>query len=119
MVFNGVDNVEIINVHPMNDLNETHYISMVKKANEPVFYVTCCCNSDWYYEFYLENNSDYERVKFNVMEAIFECDTMEELLCYLSEVFEDGFSDILVEDVAELQTGEIECDQDCANCEFC
>ena len=105
MVYKGSDLVEIIQVHPMDELDETHFINMVKPADSATFYVTCCCDEEWIYEFYLNNNSDYERVKFNIMEAIFDCMTMNELLKTLSEVFEDGFSDMMVE---------IDC-----NCENC
>jgi hypothetical protein len=107
MVYKGTDNIEIIQVHPMDNLSETHFISLVKPANSPTFYVTCCCNEDWGYEFYLENNSDYERIKFNIMETIFEAETMNDLLETLSEVFEDGFSDIMVENC------------DCEDCNCC
>lgn len=109
MVYHGTDNVEMIQIRPMDDLDNVHFISMVKNANEPTFYVTCCCDDNWGYEFYLENNSDYDRIKFNIMEAIFECNTMDELLVVLSEVFEDGFSDLMVENNG--------CD--CDNCDHC
>lgn len=105
MVYHGSDLVEIIQVHSMDDLKTTHYINLVKPADTPTFYVTCCCDDTWMYEFYLNNNSDYERVKFNIMEAVFECGTMDELMATLSEVFEDGFSDIMIEE-----------DCDCENC---
>lgn len=110
MVYHGTCAVERIMVHPMNELGETHFIELVKAADEPVFYVTCCCDEDWFYEFYMSNNSDYERIKHNIMESVFECETMEELLKTLSEVFEDGFADILISE---------ECDGDCENCKNC
>lgn len=96
MVYRGTDLVEIIAISPMNSLDEEHYINIVKSATEPTFYVTCCCYEDWKYEFYLENNSDYERIKWCIMDAIFECDTMYELIDTLSATFEDGFEDIIV-----------------------
>lgn len=107
MVFCGTGNVERIFVHPMNKLNESHYIDIVTSKDDPTFFVTCCCDEDWGYEFEY-NKSDYERVKFNIMEMIFECDTMDELLDVLSEVFEDGF-----------ETIDDECDGDCHHCECC
>lgn len=107
MVYCGTGNVERIFVHPMNNLNESHYIDIVTNKDDPTFFVTCCCDEDWVYEFEY-NKSDYERVKFNIMEMIFECDTMDELLDALSEVFEDGFE--IIDD---------ECDGDCQHCECC
>ena len=109
MVYHGSDLVEIIQVHPMDDLKATHYINLVKSADTPTFYVTCCCDDEWGYEFYLENNADYERVKFNIMEAIFECEDVVELLDELRDMFEDNFADILIGDV---------CDDDCENNEY-
>ena len=98
MVYRETNQIESIEVSPMNGLNEAHYINLVKSGNEPTFYVTCCCDEDWGYEFYLENNSDYERVKFAIMNLIFECETIDDLLNMLSDTFEDGFADIIVED---------------------
>ena len=80
-----------------DDGMEIHFIEMTKEADMPIFSVSCCCDDDWYYEFYMENNTDYERVKFNILSAIFECEDMDELLTCLSEVFEDGFANILIE----------------------
>ena len=109
MIYKGTYDVEIIEVTPMDDLSEAHYIQMQKSRDDATFSVTCCCDEDWCYEFEY-NKSDYERVKFNVMECIFECETMDELLDTLSEVFEDGFE--------PLDRDVVECDGDCENCEF-
>lgn len=112
MVYHGTDLVEVIQVHPMDDLGGTHCVNLVKSADNATFYVTCCCDEDWSYEFYMLNNSDYERIKFVIMEAIFNCDTMDELMETLSETFEDGFEDILVnsECCGECCCGECECE---------
>jgi len=104
MVYQGTMVSESILV---NDLNETHFIELTKAADVPVFYVTCCCDENWFHAFSMRNSSDYERVKYNIMENVFESDTMEELLETLSEIFEDGFSDILIEE---------ECNGDCDHC---
>lgn len=98
MVYSGTGAAEFIVVRPMDELDKEYGIELVKMPDGPTFVVACDYDDDWGYEFFLENNSDYERVKFCIMEAIFECDTMYELLDVLSEVFEDGFEDILVED---------------------
>lgn len=108
MIYHGTDLVEVIQVHPMDAMNETHYINLVKCADEPMFYVNCCCDEDWGYEFQMNNNSDYERVKLNIFDAIWECEDMDSLMRVLSETFEDGFANILVED---------ECNGDCEHCE--
>lgn len=89
-----------------DDGMEMHFVTMTKHADMPIFSVSCCCDDDWYYEFYLENNTDYERVKFNILSAIFECEDMDSLMRALSETFENGFADILVKD-------ECECNENC------
>ena len=114
MVFCGTGAVERIFVHPMDDLNSSHYIDLIMGKDTPTFAVTCCCDDDWCYEF-VYNKSDYERIKFNIMEAIFECDTMEELLDELTERFEDGFSDLFVDLEPD---DDFECDGDCEDCIF-
>lgn len=109
MVYYGTDIVEYIVFNTAGDPENKHLIGMTKHSDAPVFTVDCCCDSEWRYDFWMENNSDYERVKFNIMDAIFECEDVDSLMRVLSEVFEDGFSDILVKD---------ECDCD-GSCEVC
>lgn len=105
MMYRGSMFIERIGFCPDGNPKNTHFIEMCK--GDGIFTVAFCCNLDWHYEFAFDNVSDYERVKYNVMEQIFECDSIEELLDQLSEIFEDGF-DIITED---------ENDVECANCE--
>ena len=114
MVYHGTSAHEIIQFHMIGCPNDLHFIELTKSAVKPTFYVTCCCDPEWGYEFYMENNSDYERIKMVIMDALMDCDHMEELLCELSEIFEDGFEDILVEDDCDCG-----CNFDCDNCECC
>ena len=107
MIYHGTSVHEIIQFHAIGE-SDLHCIELIKAADEPTFSVICCCDPEWYYEFYMENNSDYERVKFAIMDAMFEYYSVDELLDELSDIFEDCFEDILVEDV---------CDGDCEHCE--
>lgn len=111
MIYHGTSVHEMIQFHPIGCKNELHFIEMTKSAEGPTFSVMCCCDPDWYYEFYMENNSDYERVKMAILDSVFNCDDVEELMDELSEIFEDGFEDILVDDRCD-------CDFDCDNCEY-
>ena len=88
-----------------------HWIALAKAKDEPKFCVTCCCSDEWIWEFWY-NKSDYERIKFTVMEAIFGCETVEELMEDLDGVFEEGFEDIVAYD-----DDEFECDGCCDECE--
>lgn len=114
MVYHGTSVSESIQFHLIGQPNQIHWIEMTKCANKPTFIVTCCCDMNWGYEFYMENNSDYERVKMVIMESIMNCEDIDELMDELSEIFEDGFDGILVEDDCDCG-----CDFDCDNCECC
>ena len=107
MVYYGTENTELIIFHRVGDIDDIHYIGMIKSADVPTFTVRCCCDSEWEYEFYMDNNSDYERVKMAIMDAALEAEDIEDLMGILSEVFEDGFEEILVKH---------ECDGNCENC---
>ena len=98
MVYHGTYVTETIAMRPMDALNEMHFVMLSRSAEDDTVHVSCCCDEDWAYTFHMDNTSDYERIKYNIMTAMFECDTIEELLDTLSEVFEDGFADILIQD---------------------
>jgi hypothetical protein len=108
MMYRGSSFIEVIAMCPEGEMDNTHYIQISK--GDGMFTVSYCCDPDWGHTFYLDSMSDYERVKFNIMEAIFECEDPMELLDELDERFEGGFADILMKD---------ECDEDCENCENC
>lgn len=114
MIYCSTGKMERLFIHEIDDMNTSHYIDLIMATDTPTFAVTCCCDEDWIYEF-VYSASDYERVKYNIMEAIFNCDTMEELLDELTEIFEDGFSDILVDFEPD---DDFECDGDCEDCIF-
>lgn len=108
MVYYGTYTSERLIFHAAGNPNDAHYIMLTKSADTPTFFVTCCCDEEWGYELLMESNSDYERVKWNIMNLIFDCETMDELLEEISEVIEDGFEGLLVN----------ECDG-CCNCDHC
>ena len=96
MVYFGTSNAELIYIHEVGNPDEVHSICLEKSAVESVFDVSYCCDPNWGYRFRMDNNSDYERVKMVVMECIFDCESTDELLDSLSEIFEDGFDELLV-----------------------
>jgi hypothetical protein len=105
---------ETIWIGPENDLEEVHYIELHKADDEQVFYVTTCCNPDWVWAFWLDDSSNYEMVKFTIMEAAFEGCCINKVLDTLDDIFAEDFADILVEDEDE---DECDCNGDC--CEQC
>lgn len=101
---------ESIAVHPLNDINDTQYVELIKYGDIPMFAVwTDDGEDEWFWEFEYLNPSDYERVKMSIFDAIFGCDTMLELAEALDAIFENDFVDILVVD---------ECSE-CNGCEGC
>lgn len=110
MIYCQTINKECIAVHPLNDTNSAHFVEIAKYGNIPMFAVWMNDGEDdWFWEFEMFTPSDYERVKMNIFDAIFECDTMLELAEALDAIFEDSFEDILIVD---------ECDK-CDGCEGC
>ena len=102
---------ERIAVHPMNDVNNTQVVELVKYGDEPIMLVTLYDGKEnWMWEFDITNPSHYERIKLTIFDMIHECDTMKELALMLDSIFIDGFSPILI--------GEDPC-EDCEGCEFC
>ena len=100
MIYHGTYNREIIVVHPEDNENNYQLVEMGKEADQSVFSVEMWDGDEgWSWEFILGNNSDYERVKYCIFEAIFEADTMKELAGMLDDIFNDGFSDILLHDM--------------------
>lgn len=110
MVYRGTSNTETIWFRQENDFKEMHYIELHKADDEPVFYVTSCCNEDWIWAFKLDNPSNYEMVKFTIMETAFGCCCINSLLDALDEIFAEELVDILVEN-------ENECGCCCENCD--
>ena len=67
----------------------------------------------WEFEY---TRSDYERVKYLIMDAIGECSTMEELMDVLTENFE-AYHMVLANDEDEYEyEDDCECDGCCENC---
>ena len=90
---------EKIAVHPMDDVNNTQYVELIKCGNEPLFIVCVYDGEDeWFWEFDMTCPSDYERVKLNIFDMIDGCDTMHELVHVLDEIFHEGFSSIMIDD---------------------
>lgn len=112
MVYHGTSMTETIWFGPENDLEEVHCIELLKADDEQVFYVTTCCNPDWVWAFKLNASSNYEMIKFTIMEAASECCCLNKLLDELDDIFAEEFVDILVNNADECN-----CNEDC--CEQC
>lgn len=96
MVFCGNGNIESIFFHDAGG-NDTYSIDLIAHVHEPIFMVSCSYSDGWEYEFCYDRTS-YEQIKYAVMNAIFAAENAEQVLEMLSEIFKDGFDDILIND---------------------
>lgn len=96
MRYCGTTAIEIIEMNPMDDLETVHWVALEKAFDDNTFKVYTCCDDDWCYTFMPEDNADYDRIKYNIMNMMFEHETMDELLDALSDLFEGGFGNMLV-----------------------
>ena len=97
MIYHGTHTTETIVVHPNNDERNHQFIDLIKGAEEQILTVQMDDGVDersW--DFYLDEPSDYERIKFNIMQSIFDTEDMDELGEVLDEIFNDGFESILI-----------------------
>ena len=112
----GFGNVERIMCHEEDELDVQHYVDLIMDKDEPVFYVTCCCNEDFMWEFGYDKTS-YERIKHIITDCIFECDSMEELMDVLDEIFEEMLYGI-DEEIDDDDDDDIDCCGDCDRCKY-
>lgn len=96
MVYHGTSITETIYVGTQSDLENTCCINLIKAHDEPIFYVTTCCNTDWVWKFSMDGESNYEMVKHTIIDTIFECSNIIELIDCLDAIFEEDFDDIVV-----------------------
>ena len=107
MVYCSTGSLERLFFHPNNNLEERHWVDLEMSNCGATFSVTMCCDDEWVWEFYYTSKTDYERVKMCIIDMLYECNNMYELMSLLDEVFLEVFEDMLVEDE------EVEC---CGNC---
>lgn len=112
MIYCQTINKECVAVHPLDDINNTQYVELVRHGNIPLLAVWMYDGEDeWVWEFELFNPSDYERIKMNIFDAIFACDTMFELADALDAIFRGSFEDILIVDECDGCNGCAKCRQ--------
>ena len=111
MIFCGNVNAERLIVQPDDNPHSSHYINIVTDKDDPVFYVTCCCDEDWGWKFWY-SKTNYEVVKYIIMDCIIASETMDELIDALDEIFEEEYKNILFEE------DNWERNEDCENCGF-
>ena len=94
MIYHGITKTESILVHPYDDETNIQFIDMIADAETSILYVNV---ADYGWEFVTRSLSDYEHIKFIIMEVARTVNDMSELVSELNETFIEEFEDILVE----------------------
>lgn len=102
MIYCGSSYTEKIEIREEESRENAKYFIIINREKDTF---TVSCSREHYreyinliYTFYMRDQSDYERVKFNIMESIFESKDVYDLIRRLKKVFDDGFSDIIKND---------------------
>ena len=98
MVYYGTCNTEVIVIHTVGDVDDMHVIALTKECDEAAFTVSVCCYDDWRWKFSLASPAHYEMVKHMIMDAVWDCEDMDELLDELDITFEEMFSEIVIDE---------------------
>lgn len=84
-----------------DDFKNVNCIELTKVDDESIFYVTASCNEDWVWAFWMDGLSNYEMIKYTIMDAAFECHNINEIMDTLDEIFAEDFADILADEDEE------------------
>lgn len=97
MIYYQTITKECIAIRPLDE-HDTYFVELMKRGNKPEFAVCIDVGEHEYlWIFDGSNPSDYERVKLNVFDVIFEWDTIHELVDSLDAIFRHDFDNILIE----------------------
>lgn len=110
MMYCTTEKIERIWFAPESNEDDLHYIEMYK--SEDKCYVTVDGDDDWMWAFKLDDPSNYEVVKYTIMDAMFKACCMDNFKENLDIAFEDCFAEILVDD----DECDCECDGTCCEC---
>lgn len=103
MIYKGTSYTERITMSPMDRTYSTQWIELRKDARASRLEVFLCddhgnSKNVWSWSFDISDPMTYEQIKFNIMEGMFRCDTMQEYADFLEELFSDGFEFELIKD---------------------
>lgn len=94
MVYHGTCKTETIIMYPHSDETDVQFVDIITDANISSVYVHI---NDYSWEFDIDTLTDYERIKFAVMEVVHCAENVEDFIAELNDVLIDNFEDILVE----------------------
>lgn len=111
MMYCTTEKIERIWFAPESNEDDLHYVEMYK--SEGKCYVTVDGDDDWMWAFKLDDPSNYEVVKFAIMNTMFMACCVDNFKENIDIAFEDCFADILADD------DECDCECDGTCCEVC
>ena len=108
MIYDGTIEIEAMMAHPEDNPDAVYSVKMRKSAEENIFYVYSDYDEDFEYAFWLDGTTNYEVVKFTIMDTLISFASWDEALQVLENDFMTSLRQILVQ-----------CDGDCENCNLC
>ena len=110
MLYCDTEKIERIWFAPESNEEDMHFIELYKSDGK--CYVDIDDDADWMWAFKLDNSSNYEAVKYTIMDAVLKSCCVDRLKDNLDIIFEERFADILANEDCGC-----ECDGHC--CENC
>ena len=95
MIFKGIGASENIWFQSADTNIMYRFILSKSSSNPGNFSLEVSHNEEWGYSFCTDDSSDYERIKYSLMETLFDCENETDMLSTVSKMIEDGFSDII------------------------
>ena len=98
MIFCGMYENEIIDLHPDDNLDELWSIDIMVDKHYPVFYVSSYDGTyEWIWGFKYASKTVYEKVKWCIINTAYEVENIRELMYALDEIFIDCFHELLIQ----------------------
>ena len=111
MIYHGTSQIDRIYVKEEGNEPVIHWFDLMLDDEKPVFTLTSCCNEEWIWKFYY-TKTNYDIVKYLVMESSVNCEDIYEITEELDEIFCEEYEDIVYWEDEE----EFVCNGDCENC---
>ena len=96
MRYYGTEKMDSIAFMTDGEHPEMHFIMMMRTMHDPLLEVTCCCDSEWNYLFDISDASNYERLKYDIMECAAYSLNMKALTSELDRVFTEQYGGIMI-----------------------
>lgn len=103
MIYKGTTFTERINMKPMDHMEFKSWIEFRKEARTQKMEIFLCEDrgnerSVWSWWIDLSDPMTYEQIKYNVMEQMWACDTIQDMADELESLFEDGFESVVLKE---------------------